>query len=59
MHVIVLAVELHELCSEIVADALEDGTHRIEDALREEMPAIFCNEDQVNVQSEDTVSSGA
>src|SRR5262249_26960651 len=52
-----LAVELHEFCFEVGADAGKDGSQVVEDVLGKHLSAAFGHEDQMHMHREDAVSS--
>lgn len=56
---VVLAVELHQLCFEVPAHAVKDGAKIIQYFACEDISAVFCDENQMNMHLEDTMPSGA
>lgn len=59
MHMVILAVELHQFCLKVSTDAGEDHAQVIENFFGEDAAAVFGHKDQMNVHSEYTVPAVA
>lgn len=59
MDMVLLAIEFHEFGLEIPAHILKYVPHGVQDSLCEDFSAILGHEDEMHMQVEDAVSSGA
>ena len=59
MHMVMFAVELHQLSLKILAHACENQLHGIEVLFLEHVASILCYEYQVHMKSENTMPSMA
>lgn len=57
MHMIMFAVELHQLSLKVLADAGQDGVHGLQVLLLEHIAPVLGNEYQMHMQDKDTVPS--
>jgi hypothetical protein len=57
MHMIVLSIHLDQFSLEILAHAGEDHAEIGKRCFREHTPAIFCDEDQMDVHRKNAMSS--
>lgn len=57
MHMVMLAIELHQFCLEVFADVCENGSHGIQVFFIEHVAAILCNKDQMCVKRKYAMST--